>query len=67
MERKYSEPAVFVFYIMIPFSILQNRFKILPNIKKISISIGFTTIFNYLLLPPSTKESISRVVLSQTF
>ena len=31
--RKYSEPTAFVFYIMIPFSILWYRFRILPNIK----------------------------------
>jgi hypothetical protein len=38
-ERKYSEPTVFVFYIMISFS----------NIKKLSVLIGFTTIFNHFL------------------
>jgi hypothetical protein len=38
-ERKYPKPTAFVFYIMIPFS----------NIKKMSISIGFTTIFNHFL------------------
>jgi hypothetical protein len=38
-ERKYSEPAVFIFYIMILFL----------NIKKLLNSIGFTTIFNHFL------------------
>ena len=46
--RKYSEPTAFVFYIIIQFSILWYRFRILPNIKIYHfqlVSQPFSTIF----------------------